>query len=95
MDINFESLNALYMRIKPALTSKKIELHRLGSNYIKEEDIWNHLRETKWGKSIDLSLGEMVNDIFNCENYKIENYVNENISKLQRKVNIDDEEILI
>ena len=45
MDIKFETLEELYKRIKPALITKKNEMHRDGYIYIKEEDIWNYLKK--------------------------------------------------
>ena len=41
MDIQFNSLEELYNRIKPALMAKVEELKRNDLNYIKEEDVWN------------------------------------------------------
>ncbi|MFA5409891.1 MAG: post-transcriptional regulator, partial [Bacilli bacterium] len=63
--MEFKSLSELYNRIKPALVSKNNDLKRIGINYVKEEDIWNYLKETKWVQTSDLSLSEMVSDIFN------------------------------
>lgn len=65
MDLAFNSLDELYKRIKPALNVKVKEINRIGFKNINEEDIWNFLKETKWSKSVDLLLYEMVNDIFN------------------------------
>ena len=48
MDITFDTLEDLYKRVKPALKTKKEEMKRLGYIYIKEEDIWNYLKEIKW-----------------------------------------------
>ena len=90
MEIKFTSLKELYVKIKPALTSKKEELSRIGLNHIKEEDIWNYLKETKWGKSINLSLSEMVNDVLNSDNYKIESYVQKKMDEIPRTVNLEE-----
>ena len=75
MDINFNSLEELYRRIKPALITKKEEMNRGLYPYIEEEDIWNYLKEVKWKKTLDLSLSEMVNDILNCDDILIDNYL--------------------
>ena len=53
-EIRFSSLEELYKRLKPALSSKKKELNKLGYVYIKEEDIWNALKNNKWKSSLDL-----------------------------------------
>ena len=55
MDIKFNSLQELYERVKPALTTKREEMKRLGIYYVKEEDIWNYFKETKWIKATNLS----------------------------------------
>lgn len=90
MDIEFKSLNELYLRIKPALLSKKNDLFRNGIKYIKEEDIWNCLRETKWSKTTNLSLAEIVDDILNVDNYLIEKYVQKKMEEIPRTVNMSE-----
>lgn len=87
MDINFNSLEELYRRIKPALITKKEEMNRGLYPYIEEEDIWNYLKEVKWKKTLDLSLSEMVNDILNCDDILIDNYLK---TKLNRKKELND-----
>jgi len=75
MAVNISSLQELYERLRPALKTKQEEMKRLGYNYIKEEDIWNYLKETKWKKSIDLELYQMVSDIMNADNDYISDYL--------------------
>ena len=43
MDLEFKSLEELYQRIRPALNTKKMEMHRAGYIYIKEEDMGLYL----------------------------------------------------
>ena len=74
-DIKFKTLEDLYIRILPALKTKVHELQKLHYNYIKEEDIWNYLRITKWTSSYDLDLSIMVNDILNIDLKELENYM--------------------
>ena len=62
-EIKFTSLNELYERVLPALSSRKEEIKRMKVTYVKEEDIWNYLKETKWKNSGNLTLIDMVNDI--------------------------------
>lgn len=75
MDLEFNSLKELYDKIRPALTAKKSELNKAGYNYIKEPDIWNYLSKTKWINSKQLTLSEMVNDIFNSSLEEINKFV--------------------
>lgn len=86
MDVTFDSLEDLMTRIKPALTTKKEEMRRDGFSYIKEEDIWNYLKEIKWKNSVDLSLYEMVNDVLNVDNYLIDNYLKEKLNLKNRRL---------
>lgn len=66
-DLKFESLKELYDRVLPALRSKVKELKRININYIKEEDIWNILKENNWMMHQTLTLAEMVDDILNTD----------------------------
>lgn len=86
MDITFNSLEELYKHIKPALYAKKNELNRNGYKYIKEEDIWNYLKEIKWKRSVDLSLYEMVSDIFNTDDAIIDAYLRSKLHQNDRKL---------
>lgn len=92
MKEEFKSLGELYNRIKPALSTKKDELVRNGINYIKEEDIWNCLKEVKWIKTTNLTLSEMVSDILDCNIDTLDMYVKKQISRIERKANLDDVE---
>lgn len=89
MDITFESLEELMARLRPALVTKKEEMRREGFEYIKEEDIWNYLKEVKWKSSKDLTLYEMVNDILNTNNYVIDKYLKEKLNLQDRRVYFD------
>ena len=86
MDLEFNSLEELYQRIKPALTAKKSEMLRSGLSYIKEEDIWNYLKEIKWRNSSDLSLFDMVSDILNTDEMLIDAYLKQKLDKTNRTV---------
>lgn len=90
MDINFNSLQELYDRIKPALLTKKEEMRRVGIDYVKEEDIWNYFKETKWVKATDLSLYQMVSDVLNTDNILIEDYLKQKIRREVRIPNFDE-----
>lgn len=92
--MEFKSLSELYSRIRPALVSKNSDLKRAGINYVKEEDIWNILKETKWVKTSNLSLADMVNDIFSLNNDMIEKYVKGKMNNIPREVNLVEEEPL-
>lgn len=90
MDITFGSLEELYKRIKPALKTKKEEMRRAGYIYIKEEDIWNYLKEVKWINAKNLSLYQMVSDVLNSDNMLIDKYLKEKLNMRNRVVYFDD-----
>lgn len=62
--MEFNNLTELKNRLMPALRLKKEEIN---NKNITEEDIWNYLKDTKWVKSNNLSLSDMVNDILKFE----------------------------
>lgn len=80
MDLEFKSIKELYDRIEPALRTKKYELKKLGY-LVSEADIWNYLTSSKWINSINLTLSEMVNDIFLASENDISNYLINKIPK--------------
>lgn len=90
MNLEFNSLKELYNRIKPALETKTNEMKRVGYSYIKEEDIWNYLKEIKWKKSNDLSLHEMINDILNTDNVLIDSYFKTKMKEIKRTPNLEE-----
>ena len=91
MNLEFGSLKELYNHIRPALEAKVSEMRRAGYSYIKEEDIWNYLKEIKWKKSNDLALHEMINDILNTDSVLIDSYVKSKMEEANRSLNLDEE----
>ncbi len=75
----FNNIEALYKRLTPALKSKKKELNRLGYTSISEFDIWSCLKDTKWIKSINLTLADMVNDIMTITEEELAKYKTEKV----------------
>lgn len=82
----FNSLEELYARLKPALHTKKEEMRRAGYEYIKSEDIWNYLKESVWKKANNLSLHQMVSDILNTDSELIDAYLKEKLNMRNRTV---------
>ena len=91
MDITFGSLEELYKRVKPALLTKKEEMRRNGYVYIKEQDIWNYLKEVKWINSKNLSLYDMTSDILNTDDVIIDSYLRQKLNFKKRKVYFEEE----
>ena len=92
MNDEFRTLEELYQRIRPALTTKKYEMHRKGFIYVKEEDIWNYLKEVKWLRSKDLSLYQMTCDILDTSDDVIDNYLRQKLNLKNRKIYFNEEE---
>lgn len=92
MDIEFSSIKELYHRLEPALKSKVQELNRLSVYYVKKEDVWNYLKISKWKNANNLLLHEMVDDILNCDNVLLQEYVKTSVARSRRvKANLDSE----
>lgn len=89
MDIQFNSVKELYDRLLPALRTKKNEMKRCGFNYIKEEDIWNYLKQIKWQNATNLSLYEMVGDVLNTDNEIIDTYIKQKLNSEKREIYLD------
>lgn len=85
-DFVFKTEDELFNGLMPALRSKARELHLKGLKYIHEEDIWNFLKKKKWFKAHNLDLGSIVNDIFNVNERALDDYVQNEIKEIKRKV---------
>ncbi len=86
MNTEFTTVEQLYDRLKPALRTKKREMKSLGYIYVREEDIWNYLKEVKWINSKNLLLFEMVRDVLNVDNGMLDNYVRQKLNSRDRKI---------
>lgn len=64
----YKSQKELFQGLIPAMNVKLTSLKKDGYLDISYEDIWNYLRDNKWKDSVDLTLGEMVNDIIHTDN---------------------------
>jgi len=89
MAIEFNSVEELYKRVRPALTSKVREFRRNKKDFVKEEDVWNYLIESKWRNGKGLELYNLVDDILNTNNKEIEDYVINKLKGLEREVHFD------
>ena len=67
----FNTLHELYKHIRPALAARVQELKRQKINTT-EEDIFLRLSELKWRKANNLTLAQMINDIFNVTKEELE-----------------------
>ncbi len=64
---NFRSAEELYNHIYPALHSKCEEFHAKRLSFVTEKMIWKCLKELKWKEDNQLTIADMVSDIFNLE----------------------------
>ena len=74
-EIRFDSLNELYTRLYPAFNTCKNEFIKNGI-HVREIDLWNYLKENVWSLNNNLNLYDMVNDIFDIDIKKLQNYLN-------------------
>ena len=70
MDFNFKSIDELYMRLLPALKTKKNEM-KIQKFNISENKIWQYLLDNVWNKKSGLTIDEMVDDILNTDSMSI------------------------
>lgn len=93
-DIEFDNVIDLYKRVKPALNSKIKELRRDKIDYVKEEDIWNYLIKTKWLNAKNLVLCDVVDDILNVENSKIDRFVKDEHKAKKEELLVEDLDLI-
>lgn len=74
MDMEFNSIDELYNRVLPALLSRCREVSNYGYSF-SIMDIWNYLVDTKWRYAKDLTLYDIVSDIFNADCDGIMSYI--------------------
>ncbi len=89
---NFKSLKDLYVRITPALKSKRRELNQKGYSFLTDRDLWDYLKNTKWCNESDLTLYDIVNDIFYLEEKDLLRYLNQ--TKEKEEVLFEEDTIL-
>ena len=82
----YKSQQELYEGLIPAINVKLKMLKNSEYQYITKEDIWNFLKETKWKNSVDLTLGEMVNDIIHIENKDIDIYLKDKLKNEKKEI---------
>ena len=73
--MEFATQKELYLKLLPVFTVKKRLMSITKYKHLTNEDIWTYLIETKWRKSYDLSLSDIVNDIINVDIDKVNNYM--------------------
>ena len=85
MDSKISTQNELYLKLKPALRTKKHELFLKGIKYVKEIDIWNYNKEVNWRNARGLTLAGMVDNILNTSDKEYEKFVLDKINKEDRE----------
>lgn len=76
MNNEFNTKEELFNRVRPALKIKEKDLKKLGYSNITSLDVWNYLIESKWSKSKNLVLSDIVDDILNVDVDALNNYLN-------------------
>lgn len=73
---NINSLKELYLKVTPALKTKKEELKRNRIRFITEKMIWDYLKNNIWYNKDNLSLYDIVDDILSLDEIALINYLN-------------------
>jgi endonuclease III len=73
---DIKTVRQLYERVLPALVTKVNEWKKQNITNIKEEDLFEYLKQTKWKNSKDLLLYQMIDDILNCQKEDYDNFIN-------------------
>jgi len=76
MNNEFNTKEELFNRVRPALKIKENDLKKLGYLNISLLDVWNYLIESKWSKSKNLELSDVVDDILNVDVEGLNSYLN-------------------
>lgn len=74
MGVEFNSIDVLYNRVRPALQMMKDKSVSIGYSF-DNIDIWNYLVNTKWKDGCDLTLFDIVRDILNINPLDVSLYV--------------------
>ena len=88
--IEFKIVEELYKRVSPALYSKVKEIKRMGYTLVTEKDVWNYLVDNDWKNRTNLELYDLISDIMNVDNYKINCYVTERLSRMKSRLDKTD-----
>lgn len=75
MESKFTTQNELYMKVLPALKTKKNEMTREGIKLVREIDLWEYHKEFTWKRAKGLTLASIVNDILNTDSRVYEDYI--------------------
>jgi hypothetical protein len=90
-DFKFNTIEELYARVLPALTSKVNEFKREKISYITEKDIWNFLSNKTWRVKKDLEFYELIDSIINLPLSEMDSYlVNKMNPKNEKNIILDD-----
>jgi hypothetical protein len=76
----FNNATELYQRVFPALKTKKDEINLEFKCNVKEIEIWQYMRNRIWKETVDLTLGDIIEDILNTKNDDIYFYIKNNRS---------------
>lgn len=66
MSDEFQSIEELYQRVRPALRTRVYKLSKKGVSFVTEDDIWNLLMD-KWKRGKNLTLFDIVHDILHFD----------------------------
>ncbi len=74
---SFKTLEDLYNRVYPALRIKVRDMKLEKFVFIDEDLLWNYFCQKKWKLAKRITLGEMIDDILNTDNFQIYSEIRE------------------
>ena len=74
--MEYTSQFELYNKLLPVFKVKKRLIQYSKYNHITNEDIWHYLIETKWKKSYNLQISEIINDIITLDLEELNKNIN-------------------
>ncbi len=82
----YNNQEQLFKDLKPAFKVKLTLLKDTEYRYIRDVDIWNYLKESKWVRSVNLGISDMTNDIINVNAYEIDKYLKDRMYNEKKKL---------
>lgn len=73
--MEYTTQKELYLKLLPVFKVKNRLISKSRYNHITNEFIWSYLSKTKWCKSHNLTISEIVNDIITVEPDQINKYI--------------------
>ncbi len=82
----YQSKGQLFNDLKPAFQVKLTLLEHTDYNYIRDIDIWNYLKVSKWSRSVGLGISDMTDDIINVDITSVDKFLKDRLYHEKKKI---------